>query len=166
METEHVPFGLRSMLAMLYDNTKEYAAAKKLQFEFHVDEALQEMLVGDASHLRQILYHLLHNAVKFTEQGHVTLRVQAEAVGERHVIVNFLVQDSGIGIAPAQQVSIFEDFTQVDGSMTRQYGGAGLGLALSKNLAELMHGKLWVESEPGKGSTFHLQLPFDHFLTY
>ncbi|MCL2122960.1 MAG: ATP-binding protein, partial [Desulfovibrionaceae bacterium] len=150
----------------LYDGMKPRAEAKGLICELHIDAALPEMLVGDAPHLRQILHHLLHNAIKFTEQGQVVLRVQAEAESERQVFVHFLIQDSGIGIDPAQQERIFEGFTQADGSMTRQYGGAGLGLALSKNLAELMQGRLWVESGLGKGSTFHLRLPFDHFLTY
>jgi len=166
METEHIPFGIRSLLTSLCDGLKGRAEAKGLMFELHIDAALPEMLVGDASHLRQILYHLLDNAIKFTEYGKVSLRVQPETESERDVSVHFLVEDSGIGITPAQQASIYEGFTQADGSMTRRYGGAGLGLALSKNLAELMQGKLWVESEQGKGSTFHLQLPFDHFLTY
>jgi two-component system sensor histidine kinase/response regulator len=166
METEHTPFGLRSLLASLHDGVKERAGAKGLLFECHIDEALPEMLVGDGPHLRQILHHLLHNAIKFTEQGQVSLHVRAREENERQVSVHFLVRDSGIGIAPEYQTRIFEGFTQADGSMTRRYGGSGLGLALSKNLAELMRGTLWVESEPGKGSTFHLRLPFDLFLTY
>jgi signal transduction histidine kinase len=166
VETEHVPFGLRSLLGPLYDGMKEYAEVKGLACELSIDERLPEMLVGDANHLRQIVHHLLHNAVKFTEQGHISFRVAAEAEGERDISVHFMVQDSGIGIAPAQQRRIFEGFTQADGSMTRRYGGIGIGLALSKELAELMRGKLWVESEPGQGSTFHLLLPFDYFMTY
>jgi len=166
VETEHIPFGLRSLLTSLYDGMKNRAEAKGLTFELHVDAALPDMLVGDAPHVRQILHHLLHNAIKFTAQGQVSLHVRAEAESERQVFVHFLVQDNGIGIEPALQERIFEGFTQADGSMTRQYGGTGLGLALSKSLAELMQGRLWVESEAGKGSTFHLQLSFDHFLTY
>ncbi|MDR2695135.1 MAG: hypothetical protein LBC79_01980 [Deltaproteobacteria bacterium] len=166
METEHTPFGLRSLLGALHDGVQKRAAAKGLLFELHIDEALPEMLVGDAPHLRQILLHLLHNAIKFTEQGQVSLHVQAQEESERQVSVHFLVRDTGIGIAPEHQARIFEGFTQVDGSMTRRYGGSGLGLALSKNMAELMRGTLRVESEPGRGSTFHLRLPFDLFLTY
>jgi len=166
METEHIPFGLRSLIGSLYDGMKAYAEVKGLSCELHIDESLPEMLVGDAPHLRQILHHLLHNAVKFTEQGQISLRVEAEAEGERHVSVHFVIRDSGIGIAPAEQMRIFEGFTQADGSMTRRYGGTGIGLGLSKKLAELMRGRLWVESELGKGSTFHLHLPFDYFLTY
>ena len=166
MEAEHTPFGLRSLLASLYDSMKIRAGTKGLAFEINIEAALPEMLVGDAPHLRQILYHLLDNAIKFTEQGSVSLRVQAEGENERQISLHFLVQDSGIGIAPEQQARIFEGFTQADGSATRQYGGTGLGLALSKKLVELMQGKLWVESEAGTGSTFHLQVSFDHFLTY
>ncbi|MDR0238665.1 MAG: HAMP domain-containing protein [Deltaproteobacteria bacterium] len=166
VETENVPFGLRSLLRSLYDGMKDRAEAKGLMFEMHVDAALPDMLVGDAPHLRQILHHLLHNAIKFTEQGQVALHVRTETENERQVSVHFLVQDSGIGIESTQLERIFEGFTQADGSMTRQYGGAGLGLTLSKRLTELMQGRLWVESEVGKGSMFHLQLPFDHFLTY
>ena len=166
IETEHIPFGMRSLLGTLCDDMKKSAAAKGLAFEVLIDEALPDILVGDAPHLRQILHHLLHNGIKFTEQGQVSLHVRAETENERHATVHFQVRDSGIGIAPEQQTRIFEDFTQADGSMTRRYGGAGLGLALSKNLTELLQGKLWVESEPGKGSTFHLELSFDYFLTY
>ena len=166
VETENIPFGLRSLLNSLYDGMKHRAEAKGLVFDLHVDAALPDMLVGDAPHLRQILHHLLHNAIKFTEQGQVSLRVWAESESERQVFSHFAVQDSGIGIELEQQERIFEGFTQADGSMTRQYGGAGLGLALSKSLAELMRGRLWMESNPGQGSTFHLQLAFDHFLTY
>jgi signal transduction histidine kinase len=166
METEHIPFGVRALLSPLYEARREHAETKGLVLTLHFDAALPEMLVGDACHLRQILHHLLHNAIKFTEQGQVSLHVQAEAQDERRVSVHFWVRDSGIGIAPAQQQSIFEGFSQADESMTRRYGGTGLGLALSRQLTELMQGKLWVESELGKGSTFHLQLPFDHFLTY
>jgi len=166
IETEHVPFGMRSLLASLCEDIQNRVKAKRLAFELVIDEALPDILVGDAPHLRQILQHLLHNGIKFTENGQVSLHVRAEDEDERHVVVHFLVQDSGIGIAPEHQARIFEGFTQADGSMTRRYGGAGLGLALSKNLAELLEGRLWVESEPGKGSTFHLELSFDHFLTY
>ena len=166
METEHIPFGLRSLVDSLHGGVKERAGAKGLLFECHIDEDVPEMLVGDGPHLRQILHHLLHNAIKFTEEGQVSLRVEEQEESERQVFVHFLVRDSGIGIAPEYQTRIFEGFTQADGSMTRRYGGSGLGLALSKNLAELMGGALWVESEPGRGSTFHLELPFDLFLTY
>ena len=166
IETEHIPFGMRSLLGSLCDDMKKRAEAKGLVFELLIDEALPDILVGDAPHLRQILQHLLLNGIKFTEQGRVSLLVRTRDENERHVVVHFLVQDSGIGIAPEHQTRIFEGFTQADGSMTRRYGGAGLGLALSKNLAESLQGRLWVESEPGKGSTFHLELSFDNFLTY
>ncbi|MCL1984977.1 MAG: ATP-binding protein [Betaproteobacteria bacterium] len=166
METEHVPFGINSLLTSLCEDMQGRAEAKGLAFELRVTPALPGMLVGDAPHLRQVLHHLLDNAIKFTEQGQVSLSVETEGESERQVSVHFLVRDSGIGILPAQQQQIFEGFSQADGSMTRRYGGTGLGLTLSKRLAELMGGRLWVESEPGQGSTFHLHLPFDNFLVY
>jgi signal transduction histidine kinase len=104
--------------------------------------------------VRQVLTNLLDNAIKFTEKGSVTLR--AELQGEQ---LHFAVKDTGIGIAPERLQAIFDPFTQADASMTRRFGGTGLGTTISKQLVELMGGKIWAESAPGQGTTFHVVLP-------
>jgi CheY-like chemotaxis protein len=111
-------------------------------------------LRGDELRVRQVLTNLLDNAIKFTERGHVTLR--AELHKEQ---LHFSVKDTGIGIAPARLAAIFEPFTQADASMTRRFGGTGLGTTISKQLVELMGGSIWAESAPGLGTTFHVMLP-------
>ena len=112
--------------------------------------------------MRQILVNLLGNAIKFTEHGEVVLRVTREAAtSQKEVVLHFSVKDSGVGIPRDRQKSIFEAFTQADGSTTRTYGGTGLGLTISSQLVELMGGRLWLESEVGKGSTFHFTVNFE-----
>lgn len=127
---------------------------KGLQFELTWQLGTPETINGDEGHLKRILALLLSNAVKFTAHGHVELGVEATHGG-----VHFWVRDSGIGIAMEKQQGIFHPFEQVDNSRTREYGGAGLGLATAMHLVTLMGGSLWVDSTPGIGSTFHLTLP-------
>jgi CheY-like chemotaxis protein len=128
--------------------------------------------VGDPSRLRQILINLVGNAVKFTEQGEVAVAVEGKAEGDDYLL-HFAVHDTGIGIHEENRAHLFESFSQVDASTTRRYGGTGLGLAISRHLTELMGGKIWMESEVGKGSIFHftirtqlaaVQSDFDHAL--
>ena len=140
--------GLRGMFEPL-------AADRKLGFQVQVQEGTPTMLFTDRQRLEQILKNLLSNAVKFTEQGQVSLSV-SRAPGEG---VAFTVRDSGIGIAPDQQESIFEAFRQADGTTNRRYGGTGLGLSISRDLAALLGGYISVTSEPGQGSTFTLVIP-------
>src|SRR5476649_264341 len=140
--------GLRGMFQPL-------AADKKLEFHVELQAGAPTMLFTDRQRLEQILKNLLSNAVKFTEQGQVSLSV-SRAPGEG---IAFTVRDSGIGIAPDQQESIFEAFRQADGTTNRRYGGTGLGLSISRDLATLLGGYISVSSEPGKGSVFTLVLP-------
>jgi CheY-like chemotaxis protein len=114
------------------------------------------VLVGDPVRLRQVLLNLVGNAIKFTDRGAVVVSVKPEMTADGGVMLHLAVRDTGIGIAPDKQRLIFGAFEQADGSTTRRYGGTGLGLAISRRLAEQMGGHLWLESEPGQGSTFHV----------
>jgi PAS domain S-box-containing protein len=118
-------------------------------------------VVGDPGRIRQILTNLAGNAVKFTQQGHVLLQVRCQEAPEGKAMFHLSVQDTGIGIPPEKLAHIFEEFTQADSSITRRFGGTGLGLAITRRLTEMMGGRLWVDSQSGKGSTFHVELPLE-----
>src|SRR5204862_4582103 len=110
---------------------------------------------GEPRRLRQVVLNLVSNAIKCTERGDIVLRVRLEARKDQNLSLRFSVSDTGTGIPADKQSLIFEPFTQADGSTTRKYGGTGLGLTISARLVELMGGRIWLESEPGQGSTFH-----------
>ncbi|HXE73427.1 MAG TPA: response regulator, partial [Candidatus Nitrosotenuis sp.] len=133
------------------------AQQKGLELAYHVDPDVPDTLVGDPGRLRQILVNLVGNAIKFTEQGEVVMEVHmAEGRSEQdEVLLHAWVRDTGIGIPPEHREAIFEAFTQADASMARRYGGTGLGLTISSRLVHMMGGRIWVESQPGQGSTFH-----------
>jgi signal transduction histidine kinase len=132
------------------------AHQKGLELIVDIEATIPHLLRGDPGRLRQILVNLLGNAIKFTHHGEIALRVTREATAASEtVVLHFAVSDTGVGIPLDRQQTIFEAFTQADGSVTRTYGGTGLGLTISLQLVQLMGGRLWVESEPGKGSTFH-----------
>ena len=126
-----------------------------LEFDYYVAEDIPELLMGDAMRLRQILSNLLGNAVKFTDEGRIELAVERRSDDDSSMLLLFRVHDSGVGIPYDQQEAVFEPFHQADSSATRRHGGAGLGLAIARQLVALMGGMLWVESDPGEGSTFY-----------
>ncbi|MCD2515009.1 PAS domain S-box protein [Massilia sp. G4R7] len=154
VELEQNDYNLLSLIDELSSTLAANARAKGLHLDIHYDPALPTGLRGDELRVRQVLTNLLDNAIKFTAQGAVTLRVWPEA--DQLCIA---VSDTGIGIAPERLQAIFDPFTQADASMTRRFGGTGLGTTISKQLVELMGGKIWAESELGKGATFHVRLP-------
>jgi PAS domain S-box-containing protein len=157
LELERRPFVVRDFVESALDIVAASAAAKGLELACLVDPDAPDAVVGDAGRLRQIVVNLLTNAVKFTDRGEVVLTVVAEP---DHGLL-FSVRDTGIGIPADRKDTLFESFTQVDASTTRRYGGTGLGLAISKRLTEVMGGRIWVESEVGKGSAFHFAVPVE-----
>jgi signal transduction histidine kinase/CheY-like chemotaxis protein len=136
------------------------AHLKGLELSYQVQPDVPKALLGDPSRLRQIVVNLLGNAVKFTEQGEVGLRVETESLTADEACLHISISDTGTGIPEEKQKLIFEAFTQADNSMTRKYGGSGLGLTISTKLVNMMGGRIWVESELGKGSTFHFTARF------
>jgi PAS domain S-box-containing protein len=158
LELEHAPFDLRECVDSALDMVAPRAAEKTLELGCLVGDGAPAGIAGDAARLRQVLLNLLSNAVKFTERGEVVVDLDAEPAGAGSHRVHLVVRDTGIGIPPGRMDRLFESFSQIDASTTRRYGGTGLGLAISKRLVELMGGRLWAESEEGKGSSFHIEL--------
>jgi PAS domain S-box-containing protein len=161
MTIEQVGFDLRGLLEETAALLAPRALKRGLELACVIPPSLPEDLVGDPHRLRQVLTNLLGNAIKFTESGSVTLAAEVSGQTERHVRVRLAVRDTGIGIAPERQDAIFDSFTQADGSTTRRYGGTGLGLTISRKLVELMGGRLGLESEPGRGSTFWIEIALE-----
>jgi signal transduction histidine kinase len=155
LDLEIVNFSLRENLAQTMKALVLRAQQKGLDLNLRVDPQVVDLVAGDPVRLRQIIVNLVGNAVKFTSSGGVTLSVQRESEDGNHMTIRFTVTDTGIGIPLERQKEIFSPFTQADNSTTRKYGGTGLGLTISRRLAELLGGRIWVESEPGKGSSFH-----------
>jgi len=155
LELDPIPFNLRDHVEESARVLAVQAHEKGLELVCNVQPDVPEYAVGDVTRLRQILVNLLGNAVKFTEQGEVALDVKLASREYGKLGLHFAVSDTGMGIPPEKQHLIFEAFTQVDGSTTRRFGGTGLGLTISSRLVKAMNGDIWVESEPGKGSTFH-----------
>jgi len=158
VELELHDFSLLALTDELSSTMGNAAKAKGLSMSLHYDPALPNWIHGDELRVRQVLTNLLDNAVKFTSQGGIALLAAVEREGERRM-VHFSVADTGIGIAPDRMAAIFEPFVQADASMNRRFGGTGLGTTICKQLVELMGGRLWAESTPGQGSTFHVVLP-------
>jgi two-component system, sensor histidine kinase and response regulator len=160
LDLDPIEFRLRDTLVDAMKPLSIRAHRKGLELVTHVPANVPEALIGDPTRLRQILLNLVGNALKFTDRGEVELRAEVEAQESSKLTLHFYVRDTGIGIPKEKQKLIFESFTQVDGSMTRQHGGTGLGLTISARLTEMMNGRIWVESEPGSGSTFHFTAEF------
>ena len=161
MELEKLEFHLPELVDELYAFFKPQAENRGLELTLKKDPALPHIVKGDSTRLKQICINLLNNALKFTENGGIVFSVKLLNTGNNPVRVLFEIKDSGIGIEPDKLQSIFESFRQADGSMTRRFGGSGLGLTITRRLVELMDGQIEVESEPGISSTFSVTLPFD-----
>ncbi|MDA0591254.1 MAG: response regulator, partial [Planctomycetota bacterium] len=158
---EQVTFDLRNDISDCMELLSFRAHAKNIELAFHVQPDVPEFLVGDPGRIRQVLVNLVGNAIKFTHEGEVVVRVATKNVEEKRCAIEFSVEDTGIGLSPDQQARIFEAFEQADTSTTREYGGTGLGLAISKQLVELMGGEINIKSEAGKGTTFSFTGQFD-----
>ncbi|KAF7540791.1 hypothetical protein G7Z17_g12108 [Cylindrodendrum hubeiense] len=159
MVIEEIPYTLRGTVFNALKTLAVKANEKFLDLTYKVDSSVPDYVIGDSFRLRQIILNLVGNAIKFTEHGEVSLTIKERAdqsdIGPGEYTVEFIVEDTGIGIAKDKLDLIFDTFQQADGSMTRKFGGTGLGLSISKRLVNLMGGDLWVNSEQGKGSEFH-----------
>ncbi|HEY2906120.1 MAG TPA: response regulator [Vicinamibacterales bacterium] len=162
LELERISFSVRDHLAELLKPLALRAEQKGLELVCHVLPDVPSIVTADPGRLRQVIVNLVGNAIKFTERGQILVQVEVEVESHRDqdTTLHYFVSDSGIGIPKEKQQEIFQPFKQADGSTTRRFGGTGLGLAISSTLVELMGGRVWVESTPNEGSTFHFTAPF------
>ena len=160
IELEERPFDLQKLMDSVTNTFTFKAQEKNLTISGSITPSTHHGLSGDEHRLRQILINLVGNAIKFTEKGDITVLADSIEQNNDDIIIQFSVTDTGIGIPPETQLKIFDGFSQADGSVTRVYGGTGLGLTISKKLIELMGGRIWVKSEPDKGSTFSFTARF------
>jgi signal transduction histidine kinase/CheY-like chemotaxis protein len=158
LDLEQTPFQLRDCIEEALDIFSFAAATKGLDLAYYIDEGTPHVFVGDSTRLRQVLVNLVGNAIKFTDAGEIEVTVGARLLCGSQYELNFAIRDTGIGISREKTRSLFEAFRQGDSSSARRYGGTGLGLAISKRLCEMMEGKIWVESEQGKGSIFYFTI--------
>jgi signal transduction histidine kinase/ActR/RegA family two-component response regulator len=161
LSIEVLPFDLRQCLARTLNMLASRALLKGLHLSCNIASGVPTALLGDPNRLSQVVTNLMGNALKFTEHGEVVLTVEAETQADHKAMLRFSVSDTGIGVSQEQQEAIFNPFVQADGSTTRKYGGTGLGLAISRNLVGLLGGRMWLESEVGKGSKFHFTASFE-----
>jgi CheY-like chemotaxis protein len=159
---EHTPFRLGSITANIHSLMGERLEAKGLHWQLHATPALlAQTVLGDPLRLQQILINLVGNAVKFTAAGSITVNIEKTSETPGHVVINFTITDTGIGIPREAQTRIFQPFEQADSSTTREHGGTGLGLAISRKLVRLMGGELLLDSTPDVGSSFSFEIAFD-----
>ena len=161
LELETILFDLRDNVEKTTRSLGLRAADKRLELACRIDPDAPQCVVGDPGRLRQIIVNLVGNAMKFTEDGEIVVTVLQEEQTDQWTRLHFSVRDTGIGIPKEKQATIFESFSQVDASTTRRYGGTGLGLAISTQLVSMMGGRIWVESEPGQGTTFHFTVKLE-----
>jgi len=154
------PFDLAESLGDTMKSLALRAHAKGLELAYHLCPEVPAAVVGDRARLRQVVVNLVGNAIKFTDAGEVVLEVAVDSSSDHEVVLHFAVSDTGIGIPEDKRAVIFDAFEQADNSTTRRFGGTGLGLAISSRLCEMMSGRIWVESEVGRGSTFHFTARF------
>ena len=158
LDLELQTFSLNACMEEAFDIIVSKAEEKNIELVQIVDKNAPASIIGDVTRLRQILVNLLNNAIKFTEKGEIVLTVKSKKINSKTHEFHFTVKDTGIGIPKDRMDRLFKSFSQVDSSTTRKYGGTGLGLTISKKLSEMMGGSMWVESEEGKGSTFHFTI--------
>jgi len=161
LEPNPRPMSLKSSLNFLFEQLSSEAAKKSLSLIPDIEPGLPDVVTGDYPLLNQVLLKVAGNAVKFTKKGEIRIAVAREPSEETSLLLRFSVSDTGVGIPPDHLHRIFQDFTQADGSTTRAFGGLGLGLTLARRLVTLMNGRIWAESVEGRGSTFHIVLPFE-----
>ncbi len=158
IDLEHIPFDLRECIEETLKLMTLRAEEKGLELLCDIPSDVPEYVLGDPTRLRQIVVNLIGNAIKFTPEGEVSLQVRTACVAGAHKTLQFTIVDTGIGIPPDKLETIFDSFTQADTSTTREYGGTGLGLTICRRLVELMNGKIWIQSEVGRGSKFHFTI--------
>ncbi len=161
MELEKIDIDVAETVAKAARMLQVSARQKGLEIAYHVAAGVPRRLIGDSTRLKQVLINLLGNAIKFTEQGEINVRVETEPRATGEIGLRFSVSDTGIGIPPEKQEGIFHAFSQADNSVTRRFGGTGLGLAICAKIVHLMKGRIWVESQAGKGSTFFFTASFN-----
>src|SRR6202158_1805402 len=165
LDLEETEFKIRDLFSDTLKSLAVRADQKHLELSARVSPSVPSAVIGDPTRLRQLIANLVGNAIKFTDHGNIVVDAEPEDSSNDAVHLHIRVSDTGIGIPPEKQQMIFEAFAQADGSTTRRFGGTGLGLTISRRIVEMMGGKMWVESEVGKGSVFHFTVTFKHALT-
>jgi PAS domain S-box-containing protein len=157
---ESIHFDIIELIGDIFKLHSPFAMEKELALNLKYSPTIERYLIGDPNRLQQVLNNLIHNAIKFTENGEVCLKLTQLSSDEDNIEIQFSVIDTGIGISEDDKEKLFKSFTQVDGSFSRKYGGTGLGLAISKQLVEMMDGRIWFQGEEGQGGTFHFIINF------
>jgi len=160
LDLDPIPFSLRGCLGKAIKPLAMSTHEKSLELVLHVSPEIPDNLIGDPGRVGQVVTNLVGNAIKFTDQGEVVVRVESDSIQEERICLHFSITDTGIGIPTDKLSLIFDHFSQADTSTTRQYGGTGLGLTISAHLARMMNGRIWAESEVGSGSSFHFTATF------